>query len=271
MARSLRGTLYCDAVFVRESGRGEPVLLLHGTPSPADDWQPLVERLSSRYRVLVPDLPGYGNSEQLPDSSMESVGDAIAAMLSSRGVRRLRAVVGYSTGAYRAFDLVTRAGISAELIVSLAGMATFDAPAREMRRQLARSFAADPHFIDSPDLRALMPELMLAPAWRASHPADVVRVTEWLSLSSSKALAAELDALARSRDLLPELTTLASRVYARVGALDQGCPPAWSESIVAHAPLASLDVVEGCGHALLIEDVDATTRAIAAEIDRGGR
>ncbi|MBA3398170.1 MAG: alpha/beta fold hydrolase [Deltaproteobacteria bacterium] len=60
-------------MYVRDvgMGMGPVVLLLHGTPSPAEDWLPLVEVLARRYRVLVPDLPGYGQSSPLADPRVE--------------------------------------------------------------------------------------------------------------------------------------------------------------------------------------------------------
>src|SRR5205807_4886577 len=50
------------AIFVRESGEGPPVVLLHGFPETGRCWQPVARALSEDHRVLVPDLPGYGRS-----------------------------------------------------------------------------------------------------------------------------------------------------------------------------------------------------------------
>ncbi len=43
-----------------ESGSGEPVVLLHSSGSSGAQWRALSERLAERYRVIVPDLYGYG-------------------------------------------------------------------------------------------------------------------------------------------------------------------------------------------------------------------
>ncbi len=257
-------------MYVRELGSGAPILMLHGTLSPASDWSPLADVLGRRYRVLVPDLPGYGRSAAPRDASMEAVGDELAAMLRERDATQLRAIVGFSTGAYRALDLVLRAGIAADLIVSLAGVACFDVAAREARVHLARQLAADPSFLASDTVRAMLRDLLLSPGWIAAHPADAQRVERWVETTTAPALARELAALARSRDLRPEIAALRSRVYARVGALDRGCPPAWSDEIARLARRSTLEIVLGAGHALLIEDGPATVAAIAREIDRLG-
>ena len=257
------------SMFVRDVGRGPAVVLLHGTPSPASDWFPLIDALAPRYRVLAPDLPGYGKSAAPPSAMMEAVGDQLAAMLDAHDATRVHAVIGYSTGAYRALDLVLRAGIEANVVVSIAGVAAFDQGARALRNELAHRLDADPNYLGSDEVAALMSELMLSDAWRAAHPDDDRRVREWVRTTTPAALAAELRGLARSRDLRPELPRLRARLYARVGTLDRGCPVGWSEEMTALAPRATLELVIGCGHALLIEDGPATVAAITRELGEG--
>ncbi|HEX7452492.1 MAG TPA: alpha/beta fold hydrolase, partial [Polyangiaceae bacterium] len=53
---------------VAELGEGEPVLLLHGFPSYWADWEPQMAALAAAgFRAIAPDLPGYGESDQLPN------------------------------------------------------------------------------------------------------------------------------------------------------------------------------------------------------------
>lgn len=227
----------------------------------------LANRISDRFRVLVPDLPGYGQSEALADASMEAVGDAIFEMLRDRGVAQLHAVVGYSTGAYRAFDLVIRhPELRPRLVVSLSGIVTMDQAGRDMRIGLAEALEADAGFLESDAIQNVMRQLMLSDAWRAAHPDDERRVVGWLHTTNASALAVECRALARMRDLRPELSKVTSPVYARVGALDVGAPPACSEEIVRLVPQGTLDIVPGCGHGMLIEDLESTIESIAARL-----
>jgi pimeloyl-ACP methyl ester carboxylesterase len=52
-------------VFYREAGPSDAptVLLLHGFPSSSRMWQPLIDRLADRYRMVAPDYPGFGHSD----------------------------------------------------------------------------------------------------------------------------------------------------------------------------------------------------------------
>ena len=60
---------YVDAdgvrVFYREAGPADApvVLLLHGFPTSSFQYRDLIPRLADRYRVIAPDLPGFGFTE----------------------------------------------------------------------------------------------------------------------------------------------------------------------------------------------------------------
>jgi pimeloyl-ACP methyl ester carboxylesterase len=49
------------------AGTGNPVLLLHSSASSSTMWLPLIDMLKARFRVLAPDLIGYGRTDPWPD------------------------------------------------------------------------------------------------------------------------------------------------------------------------------------------------------------
>ena len=53
-------------VAYRELGAGPPLALLHSALLSHKEWEPAVEQLSDRFRVVLPDLPLHGDSEQRP-------------------------------------------------------------------------------------------------------------------------------------------------------------------------------------------------------------
>ncbi|WP_322058399.1 alpha/beta fold hydrolase [Paraburkholderia sp. J63] len=89
-------------IFLAESGTGPTVLMLHeGSPgaSGLSNYSRNIGMLAARYRVLVPDLPGYGQSSKGIDVR-DPFGDLAASMLAMlRAIRISRAhVVGNSFG-----------------------------------------------------------------------------------------------------------------------------------------------------------------------------
>jgi pimeloyl-ACP methyl ester carboxylesterase len=53
-------------VAYREGGTGPPIVLLHSLGLSYREWEPIVAPLSSRFRVVLPDLPLHGDSEDRP-------------------------------------------------------------------------------------------------------------------------------------------------------------------------------------------------------------
>ena len=51
----------------REAGTGPALVLLHSSGLSHREWEPVVEHLTHRYRVLLPDLPLHGDSEDRPE------------------------------------------------------------------------------------------------------------------------------------------------------------------------------------------------------------
>jgi len=248
-------------MFVRESGRGPAVLLLHGAPSSPDDFEALTERLAPSRRVLVPVMPGYLN--EAIDEETYSIARSVSLLeetLAAHGVAEA-AVVGFSAGALRAFGLAFGGRVRVSALVSLGGLAGYD----EVGRQSMSAFSAlvrSAESLQSPTLLAILLARMLSPAAAAS-PEHVARVTRWIECVGPAALSTELAALAVSEDFYPRLPELSIPVLARVGALDMAVPPPLSERIAAAVPGAKLEVVEGKGHALLIEDSEATVESVA--------
>ena len=55
-----------------DQGQGEPLLLVHGFPLDHSMWREQIEFFKTKYRVICPDLPGFGASEPLEDTSRSS-------------------------------------------------------------------------------------------------------------------------------------------------------------------------------------------------------
>jgi len=71
-------------IFYREAGpRNAPViLLLHGFPTSSFQFRELIPRLADRYRIIAPDLPGFGFTEVPTERNYEYTFDALAESIS---------------------------------------------------------------------------------------------------------------------------------------------------------------------------------------------
>jgi pimeloyl-ACP methyl ester carboxylesterase len=62
-------------------GKGRTVMLIHGFGETGAIWKNLVEHLESKFRLIIPDLPGSGASELIPDMSMEGMAEVIKKII----------------------------------------------------------------------------------------------------------------------------------------------------------------------------------------------
>lgn len=88
-------------IFYREAGAADApaILLLHGFPSAGHMFRDLIPELAGRYRVIAPDLPGFGQSAQPPRESFAYTFDNLA-----RIADRFTEVIGLSRFALYVFD-----------------------------------------------------------------------------------------------------------------------------------------------------------------------
>jgi pimeloyl-ACP methyl ester carboxylesterase len=85
-------------------GQGPPLLLLHGLGGSHDDWRKQVPVFARRYRVIAPDLRGFGASERQEPFTVQQHARDAAALLEALGVERAH-VVGLSMGGAVAMEL----------------------------------------------------------------------------------------------------------------------------------------------------------------------
>jgi len=95
-------------IFYEIRGSGPPVVLLHPFPCHHEFWNPVAEALDSRYRLILPDLRGHGDSEigEGPALMQKHAGD-VARVLDAAGVGKA-AFVGCSIGGYILFEFWRR-------------------------------------------------------------------------------------------------------------------------------------------------------------------
>jgi pimeloyl-ACP methyl ester carboxylesterase len=95
-------------VFYREAGPADaPVLLLlHGFPSAGHMFRDLIPALSDRYRVIAPDLPGFGQSDMPPRDKFTYTFAAIAEV-----IERFTEVIGIARFAIYIFDYGAPTGL----------------------------------------------------------------------------------------------------------------------------------------------------------------
>jgi 3-oxoadipate enol-lactonase len=91
-------------IFYRVLGEGSPVVLLHPFPADREFWLPVAEVLSTRHRVILPDMRGHGESGVGDGpATMEKHAADIARVMDDAEVGKAP-LVGVSIGGYALFE-----------------------------------------------------------------------------------------------------------------------------------------------------------------------
>lgn len=97
-ARSVR--VAADRWAYAETGAGPLLVLVHGYTGSKENWFPLAGKLKTKFHVIVPDLPGWGESERKPgaDYGYAAQSERLAEFIRVIGGGRPVALVGHSMG-----------------------------------------------------------------------------------------------------------------------------------------------------------------------------
>lgn len=253
------------ALYYTDEGAGEPIVLIHGFPFGGDLYRPQRAALSSRFRVITPDLRGMGQSDAPPEGySMDTYADDVVALLDHLGIGQA-IVGGMSMGGYVVFALSRRHPNRVKGLILLdtrAGADTEEGKAGRRRmieqaRNAAAGAVAD----------AMLPK-MLTEATRQESPelADFLRTM--MAATPVDGIVGALQAMIERIDSRPMLPMIAVPTLIIVGSEDTVTPPAAAEEMQREIKDAQLVVIEGAAHAANLERPDEVNRAIAAWLER---
>lgn len=245
---------------VEDVGEGLPVVLVHGFPLNHAMWSAQIERLSADYRVIAPDLRGFGDSSVTPGAvTMDRYSDDMGAMLEALEVTGPVVFCGFSMGGYIAFSFWRRYRGRVRAFVLADTRAVADTPdaARDRLKtaQQAVSEGAEPI------AKAMLPKLLSRAAIR-SNP-DLVESVRRMILSTEPAgIAAALRGMAAradSRALLNQITVPSLLI---VGAEDTITPP--DQMLAMAEPMRESEVAEipDAGHLAPMENAQAVNEAL---------
>jgi pimeloyl-ACP methyl ester carboxylesterase len=243
-----------------DAGRGEALLLLHAFPLAGFMWQPQVDALSDRLRVLHFDARGFGGSTPLGRAlTMDRIADDAALLLDELGIERAT-VGGCSMGGYAALAFARRHAARLRRLVLIDTRAGADTDeARAGRAALAERVLAEGA---TPAADAFLPRLV-GEYTRREQPALVERLRERILAAAPRGIADALHGLAARPDSLPTLAQVAVPTLVLVGAEDVVTPVAEAQVLADGIAGAGLEVVAGAGHLASLEQPAAVNAALA--------
>jgi pimeloyl-ACP methyl ester carboxylesterase len=237
---------------LRRAGDGETLLLLHGANGNMS-WMPIFETLAEQYHVILPDHPGFGDTEA--PNWMDNISDVSYFYLDVIDAMELDQfhLAGHSMGGWIAAEIAVRDAhrIKSLTLVSAAGIRVNGTPMGDLfawsPEETARQVFAQQSFIDE----------MLA-----QEPGE-----EQIEIMlKNRQMAARLCWSPRfhNPDLKKWLHRLTLPTLILWGDSDGIFPEPYAHAYHALIPGSELEVYENCGHVPMAEARDAFLARLAA-------
>jgi pimeloyl-ACP methyl ester carboxylesterase len=252
-----------------EAGTGEPVVMLHGSGpgvSAMANWQHNIGTLAQRFRVLAPDIVGFGATQRSDDVvySLRTWTDHIWAFLDAHGIEKT-AIVGNSLGgrialqmAIDAPDRITKMvlmgspGVGMALTDGLAALRAYEPSHDAMRDLLRNYFAVDPAMITD-ELVEIRYEASIADG---AYEAYRTMFFDPLHTGSELGITEE------------EVRAIATPALLVHGREDKVVPMQVSVTMLGLLPNADLHVFSACGHWTQIERADEFSALVSDYLAR---
>lgn len=225
-----------------EAGDGDCVVLVHGHPFDRTLWEPQLAALCGGFRVLVPDLRGFGDSPATPHSvPMREYAADIEELLDDLGILRA-AVVGLSMGGLVTMEL---AAARPDRYWALGLVATTAEPATAQERATRRDRA---DAVERDGMQVLVDYMHTGLYGPGCPPAVRSRIDAMMSAASPAGAAAALRGRAERPDYRPALARLDIPVLVCTGSADPWSNHEVTAELVGCLQRPEVLLIDGAGH-----------------------
>ena len=237
-----------------EGGSGEPLVLLHGFGGDKDHFVGLAGRLSPSYRVILPDIPGFGESTRSPDLTY-TIDEQVVRLhvfLQALGLSKL-AIGGNSMGGWLAGAYAARYPheVTSLWLLDPAGVAS--APQSEMLQRITSA----PVGGQSPMVPATVEDLESMLVLATAKPMYIPRPFLQVMVDRASANRTVQEKIVReslaSTPLEDRVQGLQTPTLIAWGDLDRACHVDGAAILHARMPRSKVSIMKGIGHVPMME------------------
>jgi pimeloyl-ACP methyl ester carboxylesterase len=97
-------------IYISDKGKGFPLVLIHGFLGSSKMWEPQIDFFKDYFRVITPDLPGYGKSNKAKShNSIKSISNFLFDCLEEKKINKFH-LLGHSMGGMIVQEMAKKAG-----------------------------------------------------------------------------------------------------------------------------------------------------------------
>ena len=246
-------------------GVGHAVVLIHGYPFNRSLWTEQTDALTSRFRVVTPDLRGFGESDSSEGPvTMNRMAQDVAELMDQLGIEQA-VIGGLSMGGYVALAFIKQFPSRVKALVLADTRAQADTEEGKQTRHQQADKALSEGMAGIAD--AMLPKL-LTPDTVSKRPEVVKRVRDMMLKTKPQGAASALLGMAERDDLSDFISTIRVPTMIVVGREDALTPLADSEKMQSKIAPSRLVVIENAGHVSNLEQTEQFNFALIRFLDR---
>lgn len=233
------------------------VVLVHAFPLNAELWDPQRAALPPGWRLLTPDLPGFGRSTEPPAMTVEGMAASVLAAMDARGIRRA-VIGGMSMGGYVTFAMYRLAPERFSGLVLVDTRTTAD---NDQQKDGRRKMMVTAREHGAPAIADEMLPKLLGDTTKRERPTVAVTVRRLIEGNRADTIAGAVEAMMGRPDSTPLLSRLALPTLIVCGEEDTLTPPSDSEAMHRAIAGSRLVLLPGAGHLSSLETPAAFNQA----------
>lgn len=239
-----------------ESGNSaDSLVLIHGLGASAERWEYVIPLFEKHYKVIVPDLIGFGHSDKpLVDYTLELFSDFLGEFLQKTGIEKPMIIGSSLGGQVTAHFAANSDSVQKLILVSPSGMMKKSTPA-----------------LDAYIMAALYPnetsaknafQMMSSPGHEVD-PKIINGFIERMQLPNAKmAFMSTILGLKTAKKITPQLKSITVPTMIIWGSLDPVIPIKFADSFVAAIKDCRFFRMDGCGHTPYVDDPESFGRIV---------
>jgi len=249
----MRAVVNGGEIFYVDAGisKAAPIVLIHGFPFSHEMWDPQIEALQKRFRVIAYDLRGHGKSGVGDGQYMlEFFVDDLLGLLDHLRIERA-VLCGLSMGGYIALRAVERKPERVRGLILADTQAKADSNEAKLKRAAAiksvKAMGVNAYaegFVKS----------VFAPQTLANNKAAVEKIRRIIEANSSLGICGALLALASRTDTTESLPGIKAPTLILVGEHDALAPPSASQEMRNRIPNSEIHVIPNAAHMSNLEN-----------------
>ena len=248
-------------LYLQQTGKGEPLCLLHGWALNSRVWDPIVEELQQTHQVTAIDLPGHGKSAPPADGeyTIDSLAEIISAQLNPETV-----LVGWSLGGLIAINIAAKYPQKVKKLILIASSPQFASSEswdHGIKKSIIDGFANDL----TNNYRETIHRFLAIQMFGSDKAKPVIRELREKVFANGEP---HIDSLSKGLQILKQcsLWTRAAEIKSPtlivLGEKDTLIPKDSAEKTQETIPQSQLKIIKGAGHAPFVSHPDEFLKII---------